>query len=847
MRFHSRVPVGRVPALVIALAAFVATVGGCDRRVPTGPNSVRRVQLVALSDTVRPGQSITVAALPVNAAGEFVETPVTWRALTPLLLSVNGDGVVTALAPGRGTVRATAQGVSSDLSLELVNPRAASIVVAADSLLLVLPGPSLHLAAEPIDTAGAPIIGAPLRWTSDAERLASVSTSGLVTPVAVGVATISIDVDGVVATRRVRVVPEESETAPQVSAVSPALLVPGVPFVISGDRFSPTPDENVVLVDGIRALVTTASPTQLLAVLPTSGLPCTPTADVGVQVTTAGGIGARMARLRIAAQRTLAVGEALVLATAAEAACNELVAGEGRYLAAVVNTGRTLGAGAVALTLEGRTGNGAPTSLQFTGASAALVSGSGPTAHLRVLEGSRDAVRGAASGQGSGSPPRATLQLPPVSGIVPVRVPDLAASQLCSSFTPIGARTVYAGARVVLLEDTASVRNGVPTLAGAIDPAITALGQEIETVIWPIIERFGDPLVMDSRLDDNRRIAIVLTPVLNAMLGGEVLGAVVSCDFFPRAQFASSNVGEVLFLQVPTSSDPGMSAGTVERWRHEIRGTVAHELKHIVGFAERIVRGQPLEESWLEEATARHAEERYARAISGATPRGNTPYATVQCEVRALLDAPECADTPRQMLPHLEGLWAFLDAPASHSPLGPVAANDASFYGSGWSLLRWTIDHAVLTEEEILLALTRSGSSGASNLEARSGRSWDDILARWALTVMTDDRAGLPTATSPTLRLPSWALGDIFAGLCFDLGPCGRSAPVGDAFARAHPLRPIVAPMDFSLGVRDLVPGGFVPIELTPGAFGSERLLRLRGTEGAAFPFAVRLAIIRIE
>lgn len=847
MRSHPRSSSGRVPALVIALAAVVAAVGGCDRRVPTGPNTVRRVQLVAASDTLRPGQSLTIAALPLSATGEIIETPVMFRTLTPALLSVTAEGVVTALAPGRATLRATARGVSADLTLELVNPRAATIVVAADSLLLVLPGPALQLVAEPLDTAGDPIIGAPLRWTSDAERLAAVSATGMVTPVAVGVTTITIDVDGVEATRRVRVVPAESETSPLVSAVSPALLVPGLPFVVSGARFSANPDENLVLVDGIRALVTTASSTQLLAVLPTSGLPCTPTADVAVQVTTAGGIGAAGARLRVATQRTLAVGEALVFSTAAEAACNELVNGEGRYLAALVNTGRTLGADAVSLTLEGRAGQGAPATLQFAGGSAALAGPSGSSTHTKLLERSADAVRVAVARRAGGTPPPAALQLPPPSGIVPVRVPDLAAATLCSAFTPIGARTVFAGERVVILEDTASTHASLPTLAGSIDAAITALGVEIETTLWPIIQSFGDPLVMDSRLDDNRRIAIVLTPVLNSMLGGSALGAVVSCDFFPRAQYAASNVGEVLYLQVPTSSAPGMGQGTVARWRHEIRGTVAHELKHIVGFAERIVRGQPLEEPWLEEATARHAEERYSRAISGATPAGNTTYATMQCEVRALLEAPECADTPRQVLPHLDGLWSFLEAPDAHSPLGPVSAGDDSFYGSGWSLLRWTMDHATLGEGEILLALTRSGLSGAANLEARAGRTWSDILARWALTLMNDDRAGNAAAQSPTLRLPSWALGDLFAGLCFDLGPCGRTVPIGSAFARAHPLRPVVAPAAFSLTVRDLVPGGFVPLELGPESPGTERLLRLRGTGGGPIPAATRLAILRVE
>ncbi len=836
--------------LVIALAALLAAVGGCDRSGPTGPNAVRRIELSVASASLRPGRSATVSALPLNGRGEPVETPVSWRAMTPQLLVVDASGRVTALAPGRGTVRATAQGVSADLVLDLVNPPVASIAVAVDSLLLEFPGPSIQLAAEPMDAAGDPIIGAPLRWTSEAERLAAVSGSGLVTPVAVGVTTVTIDLDGVQATRRVRVVPVASETAPIVSAVSPTLLVPGVPFVISGDRFSATMTENVVVVDGIRATVTSASTTQLLAVLPTTGLPCAPTAEVGVQVTTPGGVGAGSAHLRVATQRTLAVGEALILPTAAEAACNELVAGEGRYLAAVVNTGRTLGASALALSVESRSGMAsAPTMLQATsdGSQRASLRMGWSGAHGRLLERSRRAAAFALAQQGSATLPRSSLQLPAVDGIVPVRVPDLESAQFCSAFTPIGARTVYAGNRVVLLEDTATTAAGAVTLARTMDAEIAALGAEIETVIWPIIERFGDPLVMDSRLDDNQRVAIVLTPVMNGMLAGQALGAVVSCDFFQRAQFASSNVGEVLYLQVPVSAAPGMSEGTIARWRHEVRGTVAHELKHIVGFAERIVRGQPLEEPWLEESTARHAEERYARALTGAIKGGNTGYATLQCEIGALLGQPECEDKPRQMRPHFAGLFAFLDAPSTRSPLGPVSSGDDSFYGSGWSLLRWAMDHATASEEEILLALTRSGNSGAANLEARAGRSWDEMLPRWALAVMTDDRAGMAAPAEPMLRLPSWALGEIFEGLCFDLGPCGPAPVAGSEFARSHPLRAIAAPMDFTLTVGSLLPGSFVPLDLTPGAVGSERLIRLRAAGGGALPAATRLALIRVE
>jgi hypothetical protein len=332
---------------------------------------------------------------------------------------------------------------------------------------------------------------------------------------------------------------------------------------------------------------------------------------------------------------------------------------------------------------------------------------------------------------------------------------------------------------------------------------------------------------------------------MNTMLAGALLGAVVTCDFFPRAQFASSNVGEMMYLQAPERETLGFSAGSLDRWRWEIRGTIAHELKHIVSFAERIVRGQPLEEPWLEEATARHAEELYLRALTGLTPTAFAGFSALTCDVRAPLGDPACGQLPRVMLPHFEGLWDFLQAPGEYSPLGPAESGDFSFYGSGWSLLRWAMDHATGAEADITTQLTTSGQSGVSNLEGRTGVGWGDLLSRWALATIGANVGGV-TSTPVTVRFTSWNFADAFAGLCAALTPCDDRGT--GRFRRPAALRPHQpATQSFSLTVPVIQPGGFAALDLTPQPLGTRRLLQIRGGTGGAPPTTARLAILRVE
>lgn len=824
-----------------SLALLVAL--GCEDPRPTPVGIVRQVRITVPAPTLRPGRAMTAIASPLDADGALIPVPVVWRSLTPALLTVDSLGGLRAIAPGVGIVEAIADGVTGRLELALVNPPATLIRVPADTIRLTIAGPPAAITAVAVDAEGEELIGAPFEWNSEAARIASVSTTGVVTPVAVGTTPISVALDGLREARTVVVSAVASATAPIITEISTPTILPGVAFTIRGERFATPIGANTALVDGLPLTITSATATQLSVVLSASGVPCLPTRDIAVQVTTAGGTGTGSARLQVAPQRTLGVGEALILTSGSASACNEFANGDGRYLVSIQNGGRALGAGNIALVLEGRSGESPLVAMHAP----AVVSG--PTTsrrlelHTQLLAASAEAVRTARTAPAVR--PLASLQIPPLNGIVPLRVPDLASANLCNTFTTIGARTVYEGTRVAILEDTASQRNGTATLAGTMDAYYVQLGQEFDTVIWPLVQRFGDPLVMDSRLDANDRVVLVATPRMNEMLDGEVLGAVVTCDFYSRAQFASSNVGEVMYLQVPTSPANGIGPGTRDRWRHEMRGTIAHELKHIVSFAGRIVRTQPLEEPWLEEATARHAEELYARARLGFTETDDMGYAALDCEVRVLNGDTDCADTPRTMLPHFEGLWDFLSTPAVFSPLGPVVPRDVSFYGSGWSLTRWAIDHAGRSEDLVLAQLTASGLSGIANLEARVGRSWDDMLARWSLALIAESRGAV--AADPTLRFPSWDFADAFGGLCTNIGECG-TGPRGARFSRLRPVRPVaVSTASFSLTLPEIVPGGFAAIEVAPGALGTRRLLRLRGFTTPFLPPNTRLAILRIE
>ncbi|MGQ0539466.1 MAG: hypothetical protein ACT4R6_10995, partial [Gemmatimonadaceae bacterium] len=433
----------------------------------------------------------------------------------------------------------------------------------------------------------------------------------------------------------------------------------------------------------------------------------------------------------------------------------------------------------------------------------------------------RDAARAA-------RPPLARI----IGALNSLRYPDISSNDACNTFNTITARTAAVGQRAIILEDVAA------PLAGTLDSYYQQIVQHFDAVMWPILNGyFGNPLAMDAQLDNDGQIAMLFTPRVNQFAG--VNGFVIACDFYPEAIAASSNRGEIFYARVPTTAF-GTGSSSAAGWFWTIRSTIIHEVKHLTAYAERFSRAgsaQPnLEVSWLEEGTARHSEELWARSYSAATWKGNTGYSQgVWCDFRMTLAS--CATKGYAMSKHFDGLWDFLFFTGNRSPLGRTSSSDISFYGSAWSLVRWILDHYATSEQVFLSALVKDHTrTGVANLEARAGKPLGELLARWSVAQWADDRTGV-TVIDPTATMPSWQTRDVFLGLFLDIP---SAYPVPSPIATYQPLQG-------KWNVRDVINGGSYVIVRVQGSASTQQLLEMRGYSSAPIAGPISMLIVRVQ
>ncbi len=557
--------------------------------------------------------------------------------------------------------------------------------------------------------------------------------------------------------------------AATVSRVTPDSLTVGTVLTIEGENLPTTPSAVRLTLAGVALDVRAASASRIEARIPAAGFTCAAPAAQTLRMELGSTTLQQTVVLRTAAPLALKAGDAAVTLSAEQAACVELAGsanGAAKYVVAVVNTATQSGATA-RFDLRGQ-GTGALANVASVVQADASVMGLraasifAAPASSRTARLAEQATEGDAAHAAHLAADRAVFAqagFPQRSRTAAVRTPALLGDTLqinallnsCTKGRAVTARVVYAGSKAVVLEDIASPR------AGRMDDALRAIGSEFDATVYPLLTKnLGDPLAMNAQLNGDGRVTMLFTRFVNDSVPG-TSGYVSACNFYPKTQFAASNEDEVFYARVPSTNE------TADDWRRALRSTVVHESKHLASYAERLSRGATSEESWLEEATARVAEELYARTFpGGGTWKGNTGFAaSVGCELT------QCDDRPLVMWKHFSQLHAYLRGADSLTPFGPAKSGDVTYYASGWSLVRYAVDQYAANEGGMLKALVQgTAPAGVAGLAQITGVPTEQLLASWAMS----NAVGTAGAT--------WNTADMWSGLAGTFPGIFQSAPL---------------------------------------------------------------------
>jgi uncharacterized protein YjdB len=136
-----------------------------------------------------PGHTQTIKFEVVDTKGRPVPgIPVAWTSDKPKTASVDANGLVRSLAPGRATLTATAQTATGSASVEVVD--VASMSVSPNRMTLVGPaGTKMALVVEIKDAKGNAANLKP-KWMSGDTKVATVDANGIVTSAGEGRTTI---------------------------------------------------------------------------------------------------------------------------------------------------------------------------------------------------------------------------------------------------------------------------------------------------------------------------------------------------------------------------------------------------------------------------------------------------------------------------------------------------------------------------------------------------------------------------------------------------------------------------------------------------------------------------------
>src|SRR5438093_1295337 len=219
----------RILGRLLATAAAVLLVT-CSNEGPS--TTVASVTVTPPAPTVVVAGTVQLTATTKDANGSVLTgRVVTWASGTPAVATVSATGLVTGVAQGQATITATSEGQQGTAAVTVMLAPVSSVTVTPNPATVQI-GQTLQLTATLKDANQNVLTGRVVTWASDNTGVATVSSTGLVTGVAQGQATIDGASEGKQGTAAVTVV--RVAVAPVRAGATPACVVAGRGVPLSG-------------------------------------------------------------------------------------------------------------------------------------------------------------------------------------------------------------------------------------------------------------------------------------------------------------------------------------------------------------------------------------------------------------------------------------------------------------------------------------------------------------------------------------------------------------------------------------------------------------------------------------
>lgn len=330
------------------------------------------------------------------------------------------------------------------------------------------------------------------------------------------------------------------------------------------------------------------------------------------------------------------------------------------------------------------------------------------------------------------------------------------------------------GSHLALLEDVRSPPDGFR------DPDWEELRVALDESILPTdTAYFGAP----ADIDGNGRVLLLFTPAVNRLtprgsataIGGFFLPLDLASSTGggglpgPDGQACpASNEGEILYLAVADREGREGDPIDVARARRNALGLTAHELQHLINAERRVLSGEGgferTEEVWLDEGLSQLAEEVAGLRIVEFGEGENLGFERFEAS-RMTLDAFNTFQ-----IANFFHLALYMLDPAEAPTLSetlPSGFEGLQMRGFAWALLRWLGDQEAGGDERALFReLVRGGPNGlrgVENIERRTGKAWEDLLADFLATLPLDDAE--VEAASDRHRITTWNLRQVYLAL----------------------------------------------------------------------------------